>query len=403
MTAVVVTPTSAPHAVTSLTAGGTSALKVPDAGSPLRQDRLQLRAASAQQTDTSASPWDAALRVPGPEMTSDLYTILRELESLRPDSPRIGRALRLAHDIVRLGQEPSLAFPAGAVASVQSQGPGTPWYVQVHSFGVLGPNGPMPLHFTEYVWQRLKHHADRTLVSFLNLFHHRMLSFFYRAWVDANPAVSADRPALDRFRNYVAALLGVGTPALQQRDAFGDSARRYYAGQFVDPVGNPEGLKALIEDHFGVPCAIEEFMGEWVDIPESCLWKIPDPLLGPAATAGRLGLSTNLGSRVWLSQGKFRVVLGPLTRHQFNKVSPGGEALPALSALVRGYVGDSLRWDLRLRLRPEAVPTLELGTSILGQTSWLWSTGAVPQDDLVFEPRAEPSASPNKVAGARAH
>jgi type VI secretion system protein ImpH len=99
---------------------------------------------------------------------------------------------------------------------------------------------------------------------------------------------------------------------------------------------------------------------------------------------------------VWLSQGKFRVVLGPLTRHQFNRVSPGGEALPAISALVRGYVGDALRWDLRLRLRPEAVPTLELGTSMLGQTSWLWSTGAVPQDDLVFEPRAEPSANPTK-------
>jgi type VI secretion system protein ImpH len=330
----------------------------------------------------------------------DLFALLRTLEAARTDLPRLGRALRPSQESVRLGQQPSMAFAGAAVASVEGgadaqqavdrkahgAAPSKVARVLVYCFGMLGPNGPLPLHLTEYVWQRVTHHGDHTFARFLDLFHHRMLSFLYRAWVDANPAVSHDRPETDRSPSQLGAFLGVGTAALREKDALGDSARRYYAGQFADPVAHPEGLRALIEDHFGVPAKIEEFVGEWAEIPPHCLWRVPDPALGPAAESGRLGLSTTLGSRVWLVQSRFRIVLGPLSRLQFNRVSPGGPDVAALTSMVRGYAGDGMRWDFRLRLLPEAVPTLQLGAAIIGQTSWLWSTGEKPQDDLIFEP-----------------
>jgi len=326
---------------------------------------------------------------------TELYELLRRLEASRPDLPRIGRTLRLAQEVVRFGQEASLAFPAGMLATKPAEpGPSEPWRVQVHGFGLLGPNGPMPLHLTEYVWRRIKHHGDHAFARFLDMFTHRMLSFFYRAWVDANPAVSFDRPGADRFQAYVGSLLGVGTAALRERDELGDSYRRYHAGRFADPVANPDGLCALIEDGFGIPARVEEFIGEWADIPGDCLWRLPDPSLGPAATSGRLGQSTNLGQRVWLTQGRFRVVLGPLDRRQFNQVAPDGSDVKALVALIRGYAGDTLRWDLRLTLHPDAVPTLQLGTARLGQTAWLWGSRDLPQDDLIYEPRLTPQAPP---------
>ena len=343
----------------------------------------------------------------------DLYELLRRIEAAHPEAPRIGRSLRLMQDVVRLGQAVSLGFPAGSVATCEPgrperagrvgrsgqagqatdvAEPGEPWRVQVNGFGLLGPNGPLPMHMTEYALQRIQHHADHTLASFFDLFHHRMLAFLYRAWVDANPAVSHDRPDTDRFQVYLGALLGIGTPALRERDALGDASRRHHAGRFADPVANPDGLCALIEHQFGLPARVEEFVGEWCDIPPNCLWRLSDPALKGAAPGGGVGMgalgrSTQLGQRVWLAQGRFRVVLGPLTRHQFDKVSPGGAELPQLIALIRGYAGDALRWDLRLQLLPDAVPTLQLGTARLGQSAWLWSIGELPQDDLVFEPR----------------
>jgi type VI secretion system protein ImpH len=315
--------------------------------------------------------------------SQDLFQLLRRVEAGALNAPRIGRARRLAQDIVRLGQAASLAFAPGAVASVPSSE--YPVRVQVHCFGMLGSNGAMPLHFTEYVWQRVKHHGDRSLASFLDLFQHRMLSFFYRAWADANPAVQHDRPELDRFAAQLSSLFGLGTPALRGADALPDSAKRYYAGRLVDQVRNAEGLVALLADHFELPARIEEFVGEWADIPGHYVWRLGDS--GNAGSLGFLGQSTTLGKSVWLRQERFRIVLGPLTRPQFERVAPGGPGLPALMALVRGYAGDALRWDLRLELRDDAQTTMQLGAAVLGQTAWLWSAGgSVHQDDLIFEP-----------------
>lgn len=323
---------------------------------------------------------------------TDLYELLRRLEAESPQAPRIGRASRLRDEAVRLGQLPALGFAAGMLASVTRRTRRTEQsvtQVKVHGFGLLGPNGPLPLHFTEYTWQRLKHHADHALAGFLDLFQHRLLSFLYRAWADANPAISYDRPATDRFQVYLGALMGVGTPALRDRDALGDDARRSYAGHFVDPVPNPESLCALLEAHFELPARIEEFVGEWSSIPEHCLWRVQDASLGPAAVGsrlGRLGESTHLGRQVWLTQGRYRVVLGPLTRAQFQRVSPGGQDVAALKALIRGYAGDALRWDLRLILRPDAAPLLQLGAARLGLGAWLMRPGDGTRADLVFEP-----------------
>lgn len=321
-----------------------------------------------------------------PLRTSDLYELLRRLEASAPEAPRLGRASRLSEDKTRLGQRPSMAFPAGLLASVRRQAPDAVTHIDIHGLGLLGPNGPLPLHLTEYVWQRIKHHADHSLASFLNLFHHRLLSFLYRAWVDANPAVSYDRPHADRFQVYLGALFGMGTAALRDKDALGDDCRRHYAGRFADPVANPEGLCALIEGHFGLPAQVEEFVGEWSEIPDDHRWRVQDPSLGAAAIGGRLGVHTHLGQRAWLAQGRFRVVLGPLTRLQFQRVAPAGADLVRLKTLVRAYAGDTLRWDLRLTLRQEAVPALQLGAAELGRSAWLWSKGDLPQDDLTFEP-----------------
>lgn len=71
--------------------------------------------------------------------------------------------------------------------------------MEVRFFGMLGPNGPLPLHLTEYARSRSIHAGDQTLVRFLDIFHHRFMALFYRAWAQAQPTVSLDRPGEDRF------------------------------------------------------------------------------------------------------------------------------------------------------------------------------------------------------------
>src|SRR3954468_7658263 len=128
----------------------------------------------------------------------DFYQTLRRIECLYAERPRWGRAMRPAEEPVRLGQDPDLAFAPAPLASFKPGEQGRPARLQVRLLGLLGPNGPLPLHITEYARERLLHANDPTLSRFLDVFHHRLMTLFYRAWAQAQPHVSRDRPADDR-------------------------------------------------------------------------------------------------------------------------------------------------------------------------------------------------------------
>jgi len=258
----------------------------------------------------------------------------------------------------------------------------------VNFFGLLGPNGPLPLHLTEYARDRLRNSDDPTMARFLDLFHHRMLLFFYRAWAAGQPTVSRDRPGEDRFEAYIGSLPGVALASVRTKDAFPHTARLFYAGLLSSHSRNAEGLAAMVGDFFGMPARVAEFVGGWIDLPPGERWR-----LGGRKELGRLGLSTIAGARAWTSQQKFQVVLGPLSRSQFQRMLPGGASLPKLVALIRNYVGDELLWDLRLLLEERIEEPLRLGSSRLGWTAWLGRAAGAQRQDLVLDPLAEASAA----------
>lgn len=293
----------------------------------------------------------------------DFYQTMRHLECLHGDRPRWGTALRPLDEPVRIGQDPSLAFAPASLASFGRERDERPPRLEVRFFGLLGANGPLPLHLTEHARQRQLHGGDATFVRFLDIVHHRFSALFYRAWAQAQPTVSLDRPESDRFADYVGALCGIGQPALQKRDAVPDNARRFSAGALVRQVRNAEGLENALTTYFQLPVAVEQFVGHWMRIEES-----DQSRLG----ASSLGQNAVLGRRVWDRQSKIRLRVGPLDAAQYMDFLPSGSALPALVDWVRFYTGGELFWDVQLRLRRAEVPATRLGAgSRLGWNAWL--------------------------------
>jgi hypothetical protein len=110
----------------------------------------------------------------------------------------------------------------------------------VHFFGLFGPNGPLPLHLTDYARRRAlgqkdpvadvvsqmqgkaakKEQAalpsgrkDTTLSAFLDIFHHRLVSLFFRAWACQQQTVDFDRTEDQRFPLYLGSFLGLANEA----------------------------------------------------------------------------------------------------------------------------------------------------------------------------------------------
>jgi type VI secretion system protein ImpH len=318
----------------------------------------------------------------------DFFQALRRLECLYRDRPRWGSALRPSEEPIRLGQEVSLMAAPATLARFRPPGEAVPARLYAYFFGMLGPDGPLPLHLTDYARQRLHHSGDATLVRFLDMFHHRLMSLFYRAWASGQPTVQRDRPENDRFLLYLGALCGFGLPTLRQRDAFPDHAKLYYAGLLAPQARNAAGLRAMIADFLQMPARIEEFVGEWVTIPRAQGWHLGVRSRRGGPLLGRLGQSALVGTRVWMRQHRFRVVLGPLRREQFRSMLPGANGLPRLTALVSNYLGDELKWDVRLMLTRDAIRPLELGVNAqLGRTTWIVAkVGHGDWEDLVLDP-----------------
>lgn len=356
---------------------------------------------------------------------ADFYAVLRAIECMYSSRPRLGQSLRPADDPIRLGQEVTLGFPSSSIASFAPQSSGSPRRLLVNLLGLLGPNGPMPLHITEYIYERRRHFNDATIESFLDLFHHRILSQFYRAWAESEPTVSLDRPDADRFGRYIASVIGLGLKSLRDRDEMPDWSKLHFSGALSCQTRHPDGLNAILGSFFEAPVAIQEFVGRWITLPVEfvCQLGIPRraadgngrgstvgnsggsavgtlhraPAASPRAAAvasGRstavLGRNSTIGHRVWDYQQTFRVVFGPVSFDVFQRMLPGGPGLKRLAAIVRNYVGDELAWELQLILKREEVPQILLGRQgRLGRTTWLHPRRPEKHaDDLVLSPGA---------------
>jgi type VI secretion system protein ImpH len=294
----------------------------------------------------------------------DFYQALRMLECLFAANPRWGHARRPADEAVRFGQEPELTFAPAPLASFGTGRDGRP-RLQVRLFGLLGPNGPLPLHITEYARERMRHAGDQTLSRFLDIFHHRFVTLFYRAWAQAQPHVNHDRAAEDRFASYVGAFVGLLPAAFRERDALPDLAKFFHAGALIRHTRNAEGLRVILQHFCRVPVQIEEFVGHWLTLETGERTRL-------GSEGATLGSAAVAGGQVWDSQSKFRLHVGPLSLEQYEAFLPGGTLMQKMVDWVRLYLCYEFDWDVRLILRKDDVPPLSLGQSgRLGWTSWL--------------------------------
>lgn len=331
---------------------------------------------------TTADPVDLLEALRQKPYAFHFFQALRRLECRYRDRPRLGKAARLADDPVRLAQEPSLAFAPATLTAFDPGDGSRPPRLSEYFLGLFGPHGPLPVHLTEYARDRSRQHGDRTFARFADLFHHRMLSLFYRAWADTQPTVSFDRPETDRFNVYVGAQFGLGMPSLWNRDAAPDLAKFHYAGRLACQTRNPEGLEAILADFFKLPVRVYTFVGHWLPLDQASRCR-----LGETPATGLLGMTAVIGERVWDCQHRFRIVIGPMNLEEFQRFLPGSDSLRRLVAWVRNYVGDELLWDVNLILRKEEVPPLQLGEGTrLGWTTWLSSQPlARDADDLKLD------------------
>ncbi len=315
-----------------------------------------------------------------------IFQALRVLEAHFADAPQFGESRRPREDRVRLSQEPDLAFPPSTISTYVP--PGTePGILTNRFFGFFGPHGPLPLHLTEYARERLINFRDPTFTAFADMLTHRMMSLLYRAWTTGQPAAGMDRGEDGLMDRKVAALAGHYGQALRGRDAMPDLAKRHFAGHLGAGPRTAEGLVAMLRAFFSVPVRLQQFVGTWLELEPGDRWA-----LGSRAGLGR---ATSIGDRVWSRSSKFRILLGPLSLVDYNRLLPGGASMRRLRAIVRNHFGDTLDWDVNLILGADEVPRALLGQNLrLGHVGWIGTRrGGGDVGDLLLSPTTDETSA----------
>lgn len=319
---------------------------------------------------------------------ADFYMLLRALECAFPDRPRLGTGRAPSEEPAALGQVPDLAFTGTMIAAFDWDTARKQWQLAVNFFGLLGPDGPLPLYLTELIQERLsRKQPDDLLLQFINMLQHRFIALFYRAWAQGQPSVHLDNPERDRFTQYVASLAGEGRGGEGSRQVIDDYARYHMAGWLVKQVRSQEGLLAILNGYLKLPVRMEQFVGEWLSLPE-----FERTRLGAVGQTSRLGAGAVLGVRVWDRQHRARLLIGPMPLAAFERFLPGGDLLARVVAWLRTYSGYELAWEIRLILEGKSVPRLALGGAMagvrnarLGWSTWLGKVTADTVADVAFE------------------
>jgi type VI secretion system protein ImpH len=302
----------------------------------------------------------------------EFFQAIRLLERLLPDRKPVGRFTVPSEEVARLGTHPSLGFPASEIQSIEWREGKAP-VVAVNFMGTTGPQGPLPHAYTSMILARLRG-GDRTLRDFLDLFHHRMLSFFYQAWEKYRFAISYERGERDRFSHHLLDLIGLGTKGLQERLAVPDDAFLFFAGILGQRPHSAHALELLLNDYFEVPMQLVQLVGGWFHLDET-----NECCMGERATPSeQLGLGAVVGDEVWNQQAKALVRIGPLTLEQYRDFLPNGSAYQPLRALLRFWTNEEIDFEVQLVLKREEVPRCQLGgedetAPQLGWISWMKS------------------------------
>ena len=303
---------------------------------------------------------------------------------------------------LRFHSSPTLGFPQGAITAIRRDPPSEAaghgavgnTHLDLACFGMIGPAGTLPRHYSSLVVERYRRFRDTTLREFLDIFVQRMMAFLCRAWAKYRPAVQQEMTAFtgqgvwwdeaaetprDPVTATVASLVGLGGKGLSHRLVASDDIVLRHAAHFSRQPRSAESLERLLHDVYRVPVRVEQFVGRWLELeqPDQTALASRDR---PEGLNARLGIDAIAGRRVWVVESTFEVAVGPLSAADFRSRLPGTERLAALGDLLRLYAGPQYEIRVRLVLAADAVPRCQLGGdeqaaalsgSRLGWTTWL--------------------------------
>lgn len=340
------------------------------------------------------------------------------------DAAPVGASPNPQREFLRFAAQQQQSFAASDLAQIEREpltGSLIRWKLFVNMMGLTGPNGVLPSPYLQTALEQDRAARSTTdtmdadqasaLPDFYNLFDHRAISLFYRAWAKYRlPAIYAgffDSPGIDTddpVTTVLYSLTGLATgphggrQALRRRHRFPDEVVLYYAGAFSKWPRTAVTLRNVVAEYFRFPVEVQEFQPQSVELGPQEQSRTASQAM-PEGQNAALGRTAMIGSRICLYGARFRLRVGPLNRNDFDSLLPESERFKKLVEFVKLYIGLDWDFDIQLVLRADEVPASRLAgrdapPAQLMRNSWMLTRPArEDRDDVVLQSRFVLAAS----------
>lgn len=318
----------------------------------------------------------------------DFFYAVGMMERLHPDAVRVGDNGPYPREAIRFCHDSSLSFRAGDISGIRYlRKPRTAenlleqseyrFEVTTTFLGLIGVVSPLPLYFAEEIEQSQDSSIKR---DFLDIFHHRLVSFVYRIGVKHDLAREYTIDATDAWSRRILALAGF--------DVWGGRQLRHIpawrilrlAPLLAHRARGARSLELAIEDCcqealWGARIRIEQFMGEWTPLNE-------EQRMSLSLRNHVLGTSAVLGRKIFDRASKAVIYIETLGEN-FRRFLADGDMYPVILELIGLMSEEPVEYQLELVINEQARPPFKLSTRAggrLGVESWLSSEAGAKGD-----------------------
>lgn len=317
----------------------------------------------------------------------DFYQAIRLLEKIHAHARPLGEGSNPLKEAVSIESRITLSPSGSDLQNLTIPSPDKPAILTINFLGLAGIQGPLPTPYTEFLVERLRN-KDTSLKDFLDIFNHRLASFWYRMRKKVVLGIAQVLPEATPVGKSFLDLVGIEANSLRNRLNVSDRILLAHAPAFWKRPRSLIGLQRLLRSYFNLPIGVSQFQGGWQIAQERDWTKI-----GFDQGQHRvLGKTAILGRRSWCQTAGILIHIPPLTYAQYKGFQRETAEFKALRDLTHFYTGQGPRILVRFSLRRDQILPTQLNRQFeLGRTTWLTRGGGQgfskdPEVNLVMEP-----------------
>ncbi|WP_018693249.1 type VI secretion system baseplate subunit TssG [Algicola sagamiensis] len=285
-----------------------------------------------------------------------VFLVERQLKTPKSQYRQVGYDAIPTDELIRFRSVQHLGFPGNPLTNVAIKSGKGSYHCatfDISFFGLTGPNAALPQHYSELMLERIRL-KDTAMRDFFDLFNHRLISLYYRAWKKYRQAIGYNMRGLDYDDPH--------TVALSHLARGKTDTHLHMAGLLQRPVPSAQGLIQLLRYYLECDVEVEQFVGKWLSLDPSEQTRLAGRML-PEGQHARLGVDASIGKSFWDINTAIAIVISCDDENKARTLLPSGKFHTTLQSLLDIYLGHLVSRKIKLITKTKYLPVAALGNS----------------------------------------